>query len=128
MNWYLILAIIIGGIGIAAYALRLLSKGAFPSATTFAEGQRALSLWLMAAAGIFQAVLAGIIIIALVRGQWGVDNFPKIIGILGWCLAGTILLQALVIGGLLVGGPVGRFNAKASAAGAEFDFGGKDAE
>jgi hypothetical protein len=122
---------ILAAVTTVALALVLLGAFAlwrtkFPPAGTFAEGQRALSLWLMAAAGVFQAVIAVGIVSVLVWGHWGPTQQEKIVSILGWSLIGANILQGLVIGGLLVGGPVGRFSIDASKEGLKAEMGGKD--
>src|SRR3546814_10727947 len=47
---------------------------ALPPPTTFAEGQRALALWLMSAAGVFAGVMVVAIVALLVWGGWAPTN------------------------------------------------------
>lgn len=86
----------------------------FPPPSTFAEGQRLVYGWLVAAAGMFCGAVACGLIAIFVWGKWPATLYGQIITILGWTLAGFILAMSTVIIGLLVGGPVGRFKATVS--------------
>src|SRR4051812_25647777 len=97
-----------------------------PPPTSFAEGQRAIALWLMAAAGVFAGIMIVAIIALLTWGGWSVDNEHTIILIIGGALAGFAFSMIAVILALAVCGPVGRFHADASRSGVGFDLGAKD--
>ena len=90
-----------------------------PPPTTFAEGQRALYGWLMAAAGVFAGSVALGLITILVWGGWPVTLYGRILTILGIALGGFLSAMIAVIIALAVGGPVGRISVKASKEGAE---------
>lgn len=90
-----------------------------PPPTTFAEGQRALFGWLIAAAGVFCGFISVAMVCLLVWGGWSAEHERLIIIIFGSSLGGFILLMGAVIIALAVGGPVGRFSVKASKDGAE---------
>lgn len=85
-----------------------------PPPTTFAEGQRLIYGWLVAGAGIFCGGVACALIAILVWGKWPETFFGQIITILGCALFAFIAAMCVVIIGLLVGGPVGRFKAGAA--------------
>src|SRR3546814_14500351 len=55
---------------------------ALPPPTTFAEGQRALALWLMSAAGVFAGVMVVAIVALLVWGGWAPTNERLILHII----------------------------------------------
>lgn len=97
-----------------------------PPPDTFAEGQRAIALWLMAAAGMFAGIMIVAIIALLTWGGWSLRNEHTIILIIGGALAGFSFSMIAVILALAVGGPVGRFHADASRSGVGFDLGAKD--
>ena len=84
-----------------------------PPPTTFAEGQRKVYGWAVAFAGLFfcLAVLLGGAIV--VFGDWGRDLFPEQLHILAGLLLASSINTTIVIVGLLVGGPVGRFRGEA---------------
>jgi hypothetical protein len=82
-----------------------------PPPTTFAEGQRLIYGWLVAGAGMFCGAVACSLIGILVWGKWPATFYGQIITILGCSLFAFILAMSVVIIGLLVGGPVGKFKA-----------------
>jgi len=85
-----------------------------PPPATFAEGQRAVALWCMSAAGIFCGLgLAGIILL-LWLGGWTVASEPQRITCISLMGAGFPLGMIAVVLALAVGGPVGRFKLAAS--------------
>lgn len=92
-----------------------------PPPTTFAEGQRALYGCLAAVAGLAAGVGAVALVAILVWGGWPETLFGQIVGILGTALIGGVSIMAIVIVGLLVGGPVGRFRGKVGKDGAELE-------
>jgi hypothetical protein len=85
-----------------------------PPPTTFAEGQRLIYGWLVAGAGVFCGGVSCALIAILVWGKWPETFFGQIITILGCALFAFIAAMCVVIVGLLVGGPVGKFSGKAS--------------
>lgn len=92
-----------------------------PAPTTFAEGQRRLYGIAAGIAGVAfgLAVIVGASIV--VFGDWGPELVRlQLYGLFG-CLAVGSLNTTIVIIGLLLGGPVGRFSVKASKEGAEID-------
>src|SRR3546814_3902176 len=94
---------------------------ALPPPTTFAEGQRALALWLMSAAGVFAGVMVVAIVALLVWGGWAPTNERLILYIIAGSLAGFVVSMIAVILALAVGGPVGRFKMHAGRECATFD-------
>lgn len=90
-----------------------------PPPTTFAEGQRQLFGLLMAAAGVFCGCVALGLIAILVWGNWPSTLYGQIVTILGLTLGGFIMSMSAVIIAMAVGGPVGKFSAKASKDGFE---------
>lgn len=96
-----------------------------PRPATFAEGQRQLFGIAVGVAGITfgLAVLAGCIVI--VFGRWAPSLQPTQLYILAGVVAGGCLNTTIVLVGLLLGGPVGRFSVKANKDGAEIDAGAK---
>lgn len=95
-----------------------------PPPTDFAQGQRALALWLMSAAGMFAGVMICAIIALLVWGGWSPANERLILYIVAGALAGFVVSMIAVILALAVGGPVGRFKMDASRSGVGFDLSG----
>lgn len=95
-----------------------------PPPTTFAEGQRKLYGIAAACAGICfaLAVLVGGWIV--VFGDWGAGLVKAQLYILAGLLAAGCLNTTIVLIGLLVGGPVGRINVKASKESVELDASG----
>jgi hypothetical protein len=96
-----------------------------PAPRTFAEGQRYIYGLLAAAAGMFCGVCAVAMIALLMWGGWSAREEHSIVIIFGWSLGGFIGAMAVVIVGLLAGGPVGRFKVEASRDGASFEADGK---
>lgn len=92
-----------------------------PKATTFAEGQRFIYGCLVAGAGMFCGAAAISMVALLMAGViwdiWAPEDYRLIITIFGWTLGGFILCMSIVIIGLLVGGPVGRFKGGLSRTG-----------
>lgn len=85
-----------------------------PPPTTFAEGQRKLYGFAVAGAGVAigLAVCAGAAVVAF--GDWGKDQLHFQLVILFALLGGGLTIMSFVIIGLLLGGPVGKFNTKLS--------------
>jgi hypothetical protein len=85
-----------------------------PPPTTFAEGQRKLYGIAAAAAGVCfgLAVVVGATIVAF--GDWGKDQLHFQLIILFALLGAGTLNTTIVIIGLLLGGPVGKFSGKLS--------------
>ena len=96
-----------------------------PPPGTFAEGQRYIYGLLAAAAGMFCGVCAIAMIALLMWGGWSAREEHTIVIIFGWSLGGFIAAMAVVIVGLLAGGPVGRFKVEATRDGASFEAEGK---
>src|SRR5690348_635248 len=96
-----------------------------PPPGSFAEGQRYIYGLLAAAAGMFCGVCAVAMIALLMWGGWSAREEHSIVIIFGWSLGGFIGAMAVVIVGLLAGGPVGRFKVEASRDGASFEADGK---
>lgn len=93
-----------------------------PPPNTFAEGQRAIALWLMAAAGIFCGFGTIGVILLLWRGGWSPRTEPErimYVAVIGMSYA---LGMISVILALAVGGPVGRFRVSAGRDGVTADL------
>jgi hypothetical protein len=88
-----------------------------PPPTTFAEGQRKRYGILVAAAGMFCGLCAVGMVALLMWGGWSAKEEHTIVVIFGWTLGGYISAMVAVIVGLLVGGPVGKFDLDASTTG-----------
>jgi hypothetical protein len=99
---------------------------ALPAATTFAEGQRLIFGCLVAGAGMFCGGMSIGMIALLMWGHWPPSEYHSIIVIFGWSLGGFIAAMTIVIIGLLVGGPVGRFKGGVSKAGLDFEASSPD--
>lgn len=99
-----------------------------PKPETFAEGQRLIFGWLASFAGIFCGVLAQEMIALLMWGGWAPAEEHTIVVIFGWTLGGFIAAMIVVLVGLLVGGPVGRFEGRVGKDGLDFKAGSKDRE
>jgi hypothetical protein len=97
-----------------------------PPPTTFAEGQRLVFGILVALAGMFCGSMAIAMIAMLMWGGWARSEEHSIIVIFGWSLGGFIAAMSIVIIGLLVGGPVGRFKGGVSRAGLDFEASSSD--
>lgn len=98
-----------------------------PPPTTFAEGQRLIFGCLVAAAGMFCGAAAISMIALLMWGKWSAAEEHSIVVIFGWSLGGFIAAMTIVIIGLLVGGPVGRFKGGVSRTGLDFEASSSDA-
>lgn len=98
----------------------------FPPPTTFAEGQRAVALWLASAGGIFLGLGLAVIVWIFWRGGWTDASEAQRITAISIISIGTLFGLIAVIIGLLVGGPVGRFKAGVSRDGATFETEDKD--
>jgi hypothetical protein len=94
------------------------------SPETFAEGQRLISGWLAAAAGIFCGTCSVLMVCLLMWGNWSQAEEHTIVVIFGGTLAGYIIGMMSVTIGLLVGGPVGRFKGSASRSGVSLEADG----
>lgn len=94
----------------------------FPAPDNFAEGQRALALWLMSAAGMFAGLMIMVIIAMLVWGNWSLEQQHTILLIIGGLAGGFSLSMIAVILALAVGGPVGKFHVDASRQGVMLDL------
>lgn len=92
-----------------------------PPPTTFSEGQRLIYGILASLAGMFCGVMAITMICLLMWGHWPPSEYHTIVVIFGCSLGGFIVAMVAVIIGLLTGGPVGRFKASVSKAGASFE-------
>jgi hypothetical protein len=98
-----------------------------PPPATFAEGQRALFGWLMAASGVFCGFGFAGIILLLWLGGWSQASESQRIGAIAMMGAGFPLGMISVIIAMAVGGPVGRFKAGLTKDGANFEAGKSDA-
>lgn len=97
----------------------------FPAPGTFAEGQRLIYAWLAAAAGMFCGAAAAAMVCLLMWGGWSTAEEHTIVLIFGWALGSFIVSMSVVIIGLLVGGPVGRFKGSASKDGVNLEAEGE---
>lgn len=97
-----------------------------PPPTTFAEGQRQLFGILVALAGMFCGGVSLAMIAILMWGNWPASEYHTIVGIFGWALGGFVGAMTIVIIGLLVGGPVGRFKGGVSKTGLDFEASSSD--
>lgn len=116
------IAVIAAPFGIGLVVRRIWRS--LPPPTTFAEGQRALFGMMAAGAGIFCGAMAITMIGLLMWGGWSPEEEHTIVLIFGWTLGGFIFCMSIVMVGLLVGGPVGRFKAGASRQGLNFEASG----
>lgn len=112
----------IGG-GIDKFFERLSSQ---PPASTFAEGQRALMVKLMAAAGMFFCLCAIGMVFIIWKGQWPVSLRGDQLNWLGIALVLFLTGSLGVIFALAIGGPVGKFSGKATKDGLEWTMDDKD--
>ena len=92
-----------------------------PPPVTFADGQRKLYGALMAAGGVFYGLAGAALTIALIYGPWTPATEALRLKLLGGALAGFFVGSIAVTIALAVGGPVGRFTAKASRDGFEME-------
>jgi hypothetical protein len=96
-----------------------------PPPTSFAEGQRLVYGYLVAAAGMFCGAMAIGMVCLLMWGNWSKSEEHSIVVIFGFTLGGFIAAMSAVIVGLLVGGPVGKFKSHVSKDGIDFESEGK---
>lgn len=99
----------------------------FPPPSTFAEGMRLLFAIAALVAGVAFGLGAVAIVAVLVWGGWPAVLYAKIVGILGVVAIGSLVLIAITQIGILLGGPVGRFSAKAGKQGVELSAEDHDA-
>jgi len=97
-----------------------------PPPSTFAEGQRAVALWLMSAAGVFCGIGFAGVILLLWLGGWTVASESQRIMAISLMGAGFPLGMIAVVLALAVGGPVGRFKVSAGKEGASFEAEDRD--
>lgn len=79
-----------------------------PSPATFAEGQRAVYGWLIAAAGVFNGIGFSCLLFLLWKGGWSAGTESQRIAALAVLGGAFPLGQLAVIVALAVGGPVGK--------------------
>lgn len=90
---------------------------------TFAERWRGRMSWMLFGAGIVCTALAvGALLIAWIGG-WPAGTEHQRLTIVGWALLGALAGMMAVIASLAIGGPVGRFSARAGPA--EFNLADK---
>jgi ABC-type branched-subunit amino acid transport system permease subunit len=92
-----------------------------PPPATFAEGQRLVYGYLVAAAGMFCGAAAIAMVCLLMWGNWSKAEEHSIVMIFGFTLGGFVVAMSCVIVGLLVGGPVGRFKGHVSKDGVDLE-------
>jgi len=97
-----------------------------PAPASFAEGQRAVALWLMAAAGIFYGVGTVGVILLLWLGGWSIRTEPERIMYVAVIGISYALGSIAVTLALAVGGPVGRFRLQAGKDGASAELEDRD--
>lgn len=128
MTWWIIGAVTVAAllavIGTAVVLRKLFAV--LPRPETFAEGQRLVFGWLASFAGIFCGACAIAMIALLMWGGWSAKEEHTIVVIFGWTLGGFVSAMMVVIIGLLVGGPVGRFSGKVGKDGLQFESGKGD--
>ena len=92
-----------------------------PSATTFSEGLRLVFSVCALLAGV--AIGIGLIGLAsiLVWGGWPEARYQQIIEILGWMAIGGMAMMSVLLIGMLLGGPAGRFKAGAGKTGVSIE-------
>lgn len=93
----------------------------FPGPQTWAEGQRGVMSWLVAAAGMFCGAASIGLVLIVWLGGWTPDTQAQRITVLSLGLVGFLAGTLAVIISLAVGGPVGRFKAGVSRDGATFE-------
>ena len=93
--------------------------GPLPPPTTFAEGQRQLFGILMAAGGVFCGLGFAGIILLLWLGGWSQASESQRLTAIALMGAGFPFGMIAVIIAMAVGGPVGKFSAKATKDGFE---------
>lgn len=90
-----------------------------PPPSSFAEGQRLIYGWLMAAAGVCFSLAAIAAAIVIIWGDWPQELAKLRLILVGIGFGGAMIGSIAVTIALAVGGPVGRFSVKASKDGAE---------
>ena len=75
---------------------------------------------------MFCGLMAIGMVALLMWGDWSAGEQHTIIVIFGWSLGGFIAAMTIVIIGLLVGGPVGRFRGGVSRTGLEWEASGNE--
>lgn len=95
-----------------------------PGPTTWAEGQRGVMSWLMAAAGMFCGLCAVLVVLLLWLGGWAVETEGQRLTIIATALIGFLSGMIAVVLALAVGGPVGRFKAGLSKEGGSMELEG----
>ena len=98
-----------------------------PGPGTWAEGQRGLMSWLMAAAGVFSGFCIVFIVLLLWLGGWTVQTEAQRLTIISIALVAFAFGMIAVILALAVGGPVGRFKANLSKDGGGMELEGDTA-
>lgn len=97
-----------------------------PQPQTFAERLRGTMSWALFGAGLVctAMVVGGALIIWI--GGWPSGTEAQRIAIIGWALLGAMAGMGAVIISLAIGGPVGRFSAKAGRDGVGFEAEDRD--
>lgn len=85
-----------------------------PPATTFAEGQQALMVKLLARAGIAATFIVLGLVAILIWGEWSDANERLIIYIMAGVIAAYCLANLAVLVSFSIGGPVGRIDLEAT--------------
>lgn len=88
-----------------------------PPADTFAEGQQALMVKLLARAGIAATAIVLLLVGLLIFLHWAPANERLILYTIGGVLAAYALANLLVIVSFSIGGPVGRIDLEATRQG-----------
>lgn len=99
-----------------------------PAPTTFAEGQRAIALWLMATAGMFYGAGTIGMIMLLWLGGWSISTEPQRLTWLAVIGVSYAIGSIAVTLALAVGGPVGSFKLSAGKEGVSTELVGDDDE
>lgn len=108
------------------WVVSFLDHNSLPPAGTFAEGQQALMVKLLARAGIAcTAIVLGLVAV-LIWGDWAPANERLII----WIMAGVVALYGItnlaIVLSYAVGGPVGRIDLEATRNGLKAGISDKD--
>lgn len=88
-----------------------------PPAATFAEGQQALMVKLLARAGIAATAIVLALVALLIFLHWAPANERLILYIIAGVLAAYALANLVVIVSFSIGGPVGRIDLEATRQG-----------
>jgi hypothetical protein len=88
-----------------------------PPPETFREGQRSLMVKLMSGAGIFCGGLAIWLVLVIKDQSWPETLRGQQLELIGWALIGAFVGMTLVILALMIGGPVGKGQAKVEGPG-----------